>query len=174
MEQYIRINCRPDVCANVQLIAPGSEPNTDAGYNPIMETVKQLKDKKQEGFNFVKIDLETARIVLLTETSFANEREMKSQLAFLVLMMEASGKAIIIHYRSTGCQRVIRSVMESDIHVLVLGFDYAYIIKDMIRYITRRYMPVEAFVDRLTLLDVIGKDGLTTELRLQIDIFAFR
>lgn len=118
--------------------------------------------------------MKTARIVLLTDASFANTREMKSHLGFLVLMMDNDGGANIIHYGSNWCKRVTRNVMESEIHALVLGFDYAYIIKDMVRDITGMNMPIEAIVDSRTVFDVIEKDGLTTERRLQIDICALR
>lgn len=61
---------------------------------------------------------------------------MKRKLGVLVLMMDASGQANIIHYGSNRCLRVIRSVMEWDINALVLGFDYAAIIKYMVQEIT--------------------------------------
>lgn len=64
--------------------------------------------------------------------------------------------------------------MASEIHALVLGFDHAYVIRDMVAEILQRYIQLKAFVDSKTVFDVLAKQGKTCEKLLQIDIHALR
>lgn len=80
----------------------------------------------------------------------------------------------MIHHGSKRCKRVTRSVMSSELHALILGFDYAFIIRNLLEEILGRKVRLDAYVDIKTVFDVISKDGNTTERRLKIDTFALR
>lgn len=73
----------------IQLLEPDKEP-------PIMHEKKALhkikaliKETAYDGPDFFKLDLDTIRLVLITDASFANSRDMKSQLGYLILMVDA-------------------------------------------------------------------------------------
>lgn len=73
------------------------------------------------------LDLKTSRIVLLTDAYFVNAKCLKSPLGCVFSLVDCHGHANIIHYGSNSCQGISRSVMVSGVHVLVIGFEYAYI-----------------------------------------------
>ena len=171
---YVTKRRCPDVCAPVQLIAPGKSPTTQQEMRSLRKTTKFLKETADQGLNFVKLDIDTIRLVLLTDASFANAEGMKSQLGYLVLMVDGNGNCNIVHYGSNRCQRVARSVMAAELQALVLGFDYAFVIKDLVEEILGRHVKVEVMVDSKTTFNVVAKDGKTTERRLQIDVLALR
>lgn len=91
-----------------------------------------MTETKEQGLNYVNLDMQSARITLMTEASFANGPGGKSQLGYLILLMEKAINCNILHYGSNQCQRVCRSVMAAEMHGLILGFDYAYIIQDIL------------------------------------------
>lgn len=62
--------------------------------------------------------------------------------------------------------------MEVEFQALMLGFDYAYMVKDFLEEIKCRFMTIEAMIGSKTVLNYISKDGKTTEPRLKIDIAA--
>lgn len=65
-------------------------------------------------------------------------------------------------------------MLAAEVHALVLAFDMAYVIQDMLHEILGRKIEIDAYVDSKTLFDVVAKDGNTSEKRLQIDIYALR
>lgn len=44
MEQYVGVNCRPEVCSCVQLVAPGSEPKTKEDLKSFNRAVTRLRN----------------------------------------------------------------------------------------------------------------------------------
>ena len=172
--QYIGVNTRPDICAAVQLIAPGNAPTTPAEFKSLSKSIKFLQETKDQGLTYVNLDLRSARIVLLTDASFANAAGMKSQLGYLILMADDNGNCNLLHYGSNKCQRIARSVMAAEIQALVLGFDFAFLIKDLVDEILGTDMRIEALIDSKTVFNVVAKDGKTAERILQIDILAHR
>lgn len=79
-----------------------------------------------------------------------------------------------MHYGSNKSKRVARSVLAAEVHGLVLGFDYAFVLWEMLTELLDRDVKIEALVDSNTLFDVISKDASTTERRLQIDVLGLR
>ena len=85
-------------------------------------------------------------------------------------MIDKHNACNIIHYASNRCKRVCRSVMAAEVHALILGFDYAYLIQNMLHEILGWTMEIEGITDSKTVFNVVAKEAQTTERRLQIDI----
>lgn len=115
---------------------------------------------------YVPLDLQTACIVLLTDASFANAKGLKSQSGYVIYLVDGQGKANIVHYGPNRFKRISRKVMAAEVHGLVLSFDYAYILRDLVSEIIGGKVTIEAFVDSKTLFNVVAKDGATSERRL--------
>lgn len=84
---------------------------------------------KGNGLNFVKLDLQTQRIITFTDSSFANNRDQSSQVGYVILLADAQNNANIIHWQSVKYRRVTRSVLASELYALSLAFDVAATIK---------------------------------------------
>lgn len=172
--QYIGVNCRPDVCATVQLIAPGKEGTTKSQFASLKRAVEHLKRRPEQGLDFVKLHMPSVRVVVISDASFANAPGLKSQLGFVILMADENRTANIVHYGSCRCHRVTRSVMASEVHALIHAVDIGMIVRDALNELLNRNVEMEAFVDSRTLFNVVTKNSNTAERRLQIDIFALR
>lgn len=64
--------------------------------------------------------------------------------------------------------------MEAEIHTLILGFDQASAIQDILSELIRRKIDISAYVDSNTLFDVVAKDSTATEKRPRIYIWALK
>ena len=58
------------------------------------------------------LDLSSLYIVGYADASFANNRDLSSQLGYVVLLKDKNNRAAIVNYGSWKCRRVTRSVLE--------------------------------------------------------------
>lgn len=77
-------------------------------------------------------------------------------------------------HRSSRCKRETRSVISAEIHALILGFDQAYDIRDLLTELIGKEVEIVSYVDRKTLFYKVAKDCTTAERRLLIDIFKIK
>lgn len=140
----------------------------------LASVIKHMKQTKDMGLRYVPLSMDGAKLLLFTDSSFANARDLRSQLGFVILLADEHGNANVIHYASSRCRRVTRSVMASELHNLTCGFDNAFVIQDLMMALTGHRHPIEAFIDSKTVFEIIAKQGRTMEKRLQIDVSALR
>lgn len=144
-------------------------------------------DNVNRGLTYILIDIKTAKLMVFTDGSFANNKDLTSQLGFLLVLanenmekttgtMKTEGN--ILHWSSFKCKRVTRSVLASEIYGLVNGFDAGWSISTTLNIITNRMglpeIPVVVCTDSHSLYECLVKLGTTDEKRLMIDILALR
>lgn len=167
-------NIRPYICAPVRLIAPGNIPTTDNEFQLFKKFDLFLREPKDTHLRFGLLNLSTVKLVLVSYASFANTRGLKSHLGYIIALLYSSGRALIVHYGINRYRQVVRSVMASEGHVLVLGLYYSFIINQFFLYILGREVVLESYKYSKTIFKVLHKNSSTTERRLQIDIFGLR
>lgn len=94
--------------------------------------MKFLKDSRTPGLNYVTLYVSSTKLILKIDASFANKTVMKSQFGYLIMMMDKLNRCNIIHRGNYKCQMVARSVMATEVQAQMFGFDYAFLIQDMI------------------------------------------
>lgn len=123
---------------------------------------------------FIPLEISTARLIIVSNGSFANTRDLGSQLGHIILLPDDTGRANELNYGSNRCKRIVRRVMAAEVHARVLGFDYIFIIQHLHEELLGRSIKVEAYTDSRTIINTVVKDGNTTDRRLKIDICALR
>lgn len=78
-------------------------------------------------------------------------------------MVDKNDKCNILHFVSNKCQRVARGVMTAEIHALLFGFNFPFILKDLVGKLMGVKMRIEAKIDSISDLTVIAKDGKMAE-----------
>lgn len=136
--------------------------------------IKHLKTTADAGLTVVPLQLATMRFVLYTDTSFSNARSSKSQLGFVLLLLDGNDNGNVSHYGSRIFHPVTRSVLASEVHGLVQGFFVSFDIHHMLKEVLRKKLKIEAYVDSRSVFDVVSNQGKTVEKRLQIDIQALK
>lgn len=153
---------------------------------------KRLKwqmDNITRGLRYVEIDLRTANMYIFVDGSFANNKDLSSQLGFVILIGNESARDTdnkttakirgnTIHWSSTKSKRVTRSVLASEIYAMAHGVDIAFSINTTISTILNglklKPLPLIVCTDSFSLYECIVKLGTTKEKRLMIDIMALR
>lgn len=126
------------------------------------------------GLRFVKLDLHTLRLIIFTDSSFANNADHSSQIGFVILLADAHNRCNIIQWSSVKCRRITRSVLASELYAMANGFDAACIIKNTTDNIFNRPTPLIICIDSFSLYECLVKLGTIREKRLMIDISAIR
>ena len=135
---------------------------------------------------YVQLDMERLKLFRLIDASFANNKDMSSQMGYVIVLgneITASDSSFkirgnIVHWSSTKCKRITRSVLASEIYAMAHGVDIAIAIGGTIDMIMARLslpkVPVVVCTDSLSLYECLVKLGTTKEKRLMIDIMALR
>ncbi|SLM37481.1 hypothetical protein PMAA_090260 [Lasallia pustulata] len=151
----------------------------DAKYlNKCLEWQRQNVGK---GLKFVKLDIYTVRLVVFTDSSFANNWDQSSKIGYVIVLADGQNNANIIHWQSVKCKRVTRSVLALELYVLSLGFDVASIIKLLLTQILSGLrqgnhnnnditVPMVLCIDSKSLYNCLVKLGTTQEKRLMVDL----
>jgi Reverse transcriptase (RNA-dependent DNA polymerase) len=170
-------------------IATVSQPERAFGYSfaaqvsglPTAEQIeflnKQLSwqlEHANRGLRFVPLDLPTLRVAVFTDSSFANNPDMSSQIGYIVVIVDKNDAANIVHWGSVKCRRVTRSVLAAELYAMSLGFDNAVVIKSTIQRILNRLVDLTIYIDSKSLYDCLVRLGSTNEKRLMIDVMCLR
>lgn len=133
-----------------------------------------MKGASDRGFQFNKRNVDSVRVVVLSEASFLSAPGMKSQLGLVVCMVDNLNRTNILHYGSSRYDRVSRSVIAAEVHTLVHAFDQAYMVHETPEELLGRQVPLWEFLDSPTLYNVIVKSREMAERRLPIDVCPLR
>ncbi|CAE7020321.1 hypothetical protein PTTW11_03045 [Pyrenophora teres f. teres] len=144
------------------------------------------KKNVARGLSYVPVKMEDLKLYAMVDASFANNKDMSSQIEYVIILgneitsSDSSFKirSNIVHWSSTKCKRVTRSVLASEIYAMAHGVDIALAIGTTIDMIIDQLslpkVPIVAYTDSRSLYDCLVKLGTTKEKRLMIDIMALR
>lgn len=147
MAQYTGVNCRPDLCVEVKHIAQVGEYIPKAEFTILRNVITHLRSSPTLGQSYVNTNLERARLALFNDARFGNSKKDKSQLKYIIILADEEDNTNIIHFESSRCQHVTRSVMANEVHALVLGFDATFSLKYLIHGAIGTPPNIEAYVD---------------------------
>lgn len=183
---YIASICQPEACFDLSSAAQHQEPTPD-DIKTLNRRIQWQMDSQDRGLTFLPLNLETARLYVFVDGSFANNKDFTSQLGFAIILAnedeindrhEFSITGNLIHFSSTKSKRVTRSVLASEVYGMVAGVDMAYALASTLRQITSHLslpaIPTIACTDSYSLYECLVKLGTTKEKRLMIDIMALR
>jgi hypothetical protein len=88
-------------------------------------------DNPDWGLLYIPLELARTKLYIFTDGSFANNKDLSSQLGFVIVLAmepictEASFNihGNIIHWSSTKCKRITRSVLASELYGMTTGFN---------------------------------------------------
>ncbi|EED12075.1 hypothetical protein TSTA_001460 [Talaromyces stipitatus ATCC 10500] len=184
---YLALICQPEAAYDLAVAAQLQEKDrSNSDYEALNKRLIWQAQNPERGLHYMPLNLAKARIMVFTDGSFANNRDLTSQIGFLITMVNkdfsqqgcfvATGN--ILHWQSAKCKRVTQSVLASEVYGLTAGFDHAFTITSTAKMITSRLdlpaIPVIICTDSFSLYECLGKLGTTKEKRLMINIMALR
>jgi hypothetical protein len=84
---------------------------------------------------FVRLVKESLKLLIFIDISFTNNRDLSSQIGYILVLVDASGAANILYWSSIKYKQVTRSVLASELYAMVYGFDMGASIKATIERI---------------------------------------
>lgn len=181
---YIASICQPESSFDLSVAAQVRDPQ-EKDYMNINRRLQWQIDHLDRGLKYIPINLAAAKLIVFADGSFANNNDLSSQLGFVLMLVNERNcsnsfdlTGNLIHWSSTKCKRVTRSVLASEIYGMVNGFDAGFAIASTLRRITERLsippIPLVVCTDSYSLYECLVKLGTTKEKRLIIDIMALR
>ncbi|KAE8549025.1 hypothetical protein EYB25_007540 [Talaromyces marneffei] len=172
---YIALVCQPEASFDLAFAAQA--------INPIKEDIKALNKRLQwqhvntsRGLRFVPLDVKTLRLITFADASFANNKDLTSQIGFVIVLADAADNANIVHWSSIKCKRVTRSVLASEMYGMTHGFDAAVAIKSTVTQLLHltELLLLVICTDLKSLYNCLVKLSTTQEKRLMIDLMCLR
>jgi hypothetical protein len=182
---YIASICQPEATFDLSVAAQQQQPET-TDIQALNKRLEWQIDNLERGLRYISLDLLSAKLFVFVDASFANNKDLSSQIGFEVIIANESSEedgvfelhGNLIHWSSTKCKRVTRSTLASEIYSMVAGTDIAFAISTTLEIITKRLqltkIPTIVCTDSYSLYECLVKLGTTMEKRLMIDIMALR
>ena len=170
---YIASVCQPEAAYDLSVAAQATEP-TEKDVKALNTRLQWQLENAARGLSFVELDKSTLQLLTFTDASFANNKDLSSQIGYVVVLADAEGKANILHWSSIKCKRVTRSVLASELYAMAHSFDIGASVKSTIEKIMDINLPLVLCTDSKSLYDCLVRLGTTQEKRLMIDIMCLR
>ncbi|XP_044721979.1 polyprotein [Hirsutella rhossiliensis] len=181
---YIASICQPEATFDYSVAAQVQQPEAP-DYKTLNKRIQWQTDNLQRGLRYVPLAFSTAKLMVFTDGSFANNKDLSSQLGFVIVLANEEQspadftiRGNVLHWSSTKSKRVTRSVLASEIYGMVQGFDMAIVIATTLQAIVKQLdlppTPLIVCTDSYSLYECLVKLGTTKEKRLMIDIMALR
>jgi hypothetical protein len=170
---YISSVCQPEAAYDLSVAAQAVEP-TENDIKKLNKRIQWQIENAARGLRFVKLEKDTLRLLVFTDASFANNRDLSSQIGYVLVLADGAGRANILHWSSTKCKRVTRSVLASELYGMAHGFDMGASVKSTVDKALQIDLPLVVCTDSKSLYECLVKLGTTQEKRLMINVMCLR
>ena len=128
---YIATVCQPESSYDLSFAAQVTDPQ-EADVKQLNKRIQWQIDNATRGLTFVPLDMSSLSLLVFTDASFANNKDLSSQIGFVIVLTDRNQSANVLHWSSIKCKRVTRSVLASELYALAHGFDIGAAIKSTI------------------------------------------
>ncbi len=122
---------------------------------------------------YVKLDLTKFQLMIFTNSSFANNQDLFSQIDYVICLAD-SKHANIVHWSSVKCKRVTRSVLAAELYALAHDFDLDVVFKATLSAILDRFVFLVLCIDFKSLYDCLVKLDMIQKKRFMINVISLR
>lgn len=116
----------------------------------------QITSKPQK-LRFIKLDQNTLQLVIFTDSSFANNRDMSLQINYIIRLTNATNKAKIIHRSLIKYKWVIYSVLAAELYGIVREFYIETVIKIILEKMLESVILLILYTDSKSLYNCLIK-----------------
>jgi hypothetical protein len=123
--------------------------------------------------NYVKLDSTKLWLMIFTNSSFANNRDLFSQIDYVICLTN-SKHVNIVHESSIKWKHVIRNVLATELYALIHDFDFDAVLKATLSAILDRFVSLIFCIDSKSLYDCLIKLDTTQKKRFMINVTNLR
>lgn len=138
-----------------------------------IKKISRLKDVKSF-MTFPRLDQSYLRIVVFTDASLGNINEgLGSTGAYIVWLMDQTGKCCPIAWNAHKIKRVVRSTLAAEMLSLGEGLEAAFYYRQMLEEILGpefKTLSIEAYVDNKSVIEAVSSTRMVEDKRLRVDV----
>lgn len=162
-------NTQPDILAVVNILSQVTGKTFSAADISAINTIHpRATANRNIGLNYGALNASTLHVVAFSDAYFACNMEGFSQLGFVILIADGTGRAEIVHYTSRKAKRVVCSVLGTGIFAFADPVDVAIRLRHDLKAIKRQDLPLRVLKDISSLFTVVVKSTTPTETRIMI------
>lgn len=166
---YTAAVCRPDLTYEFAKLAHYPDP-TNVEFKKLRNIVKTCCQSPNKGLMFVPLDKLKIFISPFIDAEFATNKDLTSQLGFIMMLMDKELNGNIIHYGGMKSKSVTRIALAAELFALTYVFDVCSTICLSLNNMFEKKLDFDIYTDSRSLFDCITNINRTTEKRLLIDL----
>lgn len=177
MELAWLVNTRLYWLCEISQLAEVIEEKFDTNKNKLARQLVLAARYGVQNLIFLKVhrlDLKALRVVGSSDSSFANNRDLFSQLRYGLFFADDTKAAAPVNSKSYKARRVTRFAMSGEMIVFSELFDAATTLVEEPSAMISRTVLVQLFIDSKSLRNVVSKGSRTLEKRRMLDTAAAR
>lgn len=168
---------RPDCLFEISQLSQITEDKLDSKQASIKRRLNKAVKYAVDNLvplRIIKLQKDTLKVIDFSDSSFANNEDLSSQLGHIVFLGDSTSTLVRIHFKSYKSKRVTRSAILGEVIAFSDMFDIALSFAQELQDFLSEHVPVEILTDSKSLSDVIFKGSRTSEKRTMFDIAAAR
>ncbi len=169
---YVASICQSKASFDLFLAAQSIEVSSE-DITTLNKRLQWQIDNHSRDLKYVKLDSTKLQLVIFTNSFFANNRDLFSQIDYVICFVD-SKHVNIVHWSSIKCKRVTRSVFAAELYALIHDFDLDVAFKTILFAILDRFVSFVLCTDSKSLYDCLVKLDTTQKKRLMIDVMSLR
>ena len=147
---------RPEIAAPVNFLSQITEEKyNDKKIKIYNDTISMLKKNPNQGLKMIKLDSDSLHIKVFSDSSFANNIDLSSQLGFIILLCDKYDNCNILYFSSHKSRRIVRSVLGGEVYAFADAFDVSYTIKRDLELMMDKSIRLQIFTDSKSLFGII-------------------
>jgi hypothetical protein len=165
----------PDILCAVSLstqVTPDTY--TQSEVSKLNKVLSHAKTHKEFQLSYPPLDKNSLRVDVHSDASFAGNSDMSTQIGYIIVLADKHNTCHVLKFSSTKSRRIVRSTLGAEAIALATGFDAAFVLREDLRRMIGKTLPVECHLDNMSLFYVITRASATLEKRVQLDVEAVR
>ncbi len=169
---YVASICQSKASFDLSFAAQSIEVSSE-NITTLNKRLQWQIDNHSRDLRYVKLDSTTLQLMIFTNSIFANNRDLFSQIDYVICLVD-SKHVNIVHWSSIKCKRVTRSVFAAELYALAHDFDLDVALKATLSAILDRFVSFVLCIDFKSLYDCLVKLDTIQKKRLMIDVMSLR
>jgi len=171
---FIAQSSRPDIAYDVaQLCQVQYGHAIKKDFRLLNDTVTTLRDTKDLTLKYPTLNKDTLRLNVFVDSGYNTNKDGTSQLGMIIFLADDTNRCHFLHWSSSKCPRITRSMLASETYAFSNGYDYGVSLRMMFKKMSLD-LPLYIFTDCKSIFDTITASKRLRELRLMNEIADIR
>jgi hypothetical protein len=131
-------------------------------------------NNKIRKLKYVTLDQFILRLVIFIDVFFANNRDLLSQIEYVICLIDASNTTNILHWSSVKCKKVTRSVLAAELYAMIYDFDVDLMLKSILTKMFDVLISLILVTNSKSLYDCLVRLDIIVEKSLIINVIILR